>query len=309
MTNLAPKLVTLDETFSVPELNQRWITRMTGAEIAAHNAAAEPLNVLCIEDGSGFLNGHFYVIGDDGIIHDVFAEHLHTDTASGGSLYSIRRANYKNLIECDYSLNIPASAFKAAALSTGTMTDGVDTSGHTKYIQWLTAATSNDWTIGELGGGRLRFGAPITLQLKYSVSNNTFTNYRMGIATPRIGNAIGVAPQMGFEGCTGTDILNHAFSSDGTTYLADPMLDMVQAVPMGLRMDYYPSSKIIIDDGAGTHIIKTTNLPTVGTATDADNVLRVGIKTLTTATRNLKIYALRLLGDSYDSQSGVKGWV
>ncbi|MFI5406584.1 MAG: hypothetical protein ACHQ1D_08740, partial [Nitrososphaerales archaeon] len=84
---------------------------MSGSEIAAHNIAGEPMNILCLEDGSGYLKNHFYVISDDGIIADVFAPHLHTDTSTGGSLYEIYRANYKDLIEMDHSINLPAAAF------------------------------------------------------------------------------------------------------------------------------------------------------------------------------------------------------
>lgn len=282
---------------------------MTGEEIANHNAAGEPLNILCIEDGAGYLNGHFYVIGEDGIVRDVFAEHLHTDISTGGSLYGIKRANYKNLIELDHSMNLPASAFEKAAASTGTLDDIVDGTALTKFVQLTTTVANNDWVVGEIGGGRLWFNKPITLQLKYAISVNTFVTYRMGIGTPRINDNIDIIPQFGFEGCTGTNILNRIYSSDGTAFSAEDMLDMVQTVPMGLRADFYPSSKIIADDGAGTHIIKTTNLPPPTTATNANNLFRAGVKTLTTVTRNLKIYALRIVGDSYDSAPGVKGWV
>lgn len=308
MVNLAQKLITLDQQFSVPSLNQRWITRMTGDEIALHNAAGEPLNVLCIEDGAGYINGHFYVIGEDGIVRDVFGEHLHTNNSSGGSLYDIRRANYKELVEVDMSLNIHASAFKATAATTGIMSDEVDSTALTKFVQFLTTNVSQNWIVGELGGGRLWFNKPITLQLKYAISINTFVTYRMGIGSPRINDNIDVVPQFGFEGCTGTDILNRVYSSDGTAYHAEPMLDMQQSVPMGLRADFYPSSKIIADDGAGTHIIKTTNLPPPSTATNANNMFRAGVKTLTGSTRNLKIYALRIVGSSYDSAPSIKGW-
>ena len=82
------------------------------------------------------------------------------------------------------------------------------------------------------------------------------------------------------------------------------------AVPFGLRIDYYPSSKIVATDGDGTNIIKTTNLPTVGSATNSDALFRAGIKQLAASTsRWLKIYSLRLLGSSYGSQPGIRSWV
>lgn len=281
---------------------------MTGAEIAAHNAAAEPLNIVCIEDGAGFLKGHFYIITEDGIIVDVFATHTHASTADGGTLYEIKRANYKNLIEMDMSLNIYSAAFWKSVVGTGTLLDNVDTSAHTKYVVLTTTTANNDAVNGEAGGGRLFFGKPITLQLKYAISNNTSVTYRMGVGQPLIQSNVGVTAQMGFEGCTGTNTKNRIFSADGTGWSGEDMADMVQATPMGLRIDWYPSSKIVASDGLGTIITKTSNLPPIGTATNADATFRIGVKTLTTAARNLKLYAARVVGDSYDSQSSIGGW-
>lgn len=310
MVNLAPKLISLDETFSIPELQQRTWTRMTGAEIAAHNASAEPLNILCTEDGSGFLKGHVYVITDDGIIYDVFQAHDHSSTAQGGTLYEIKRVNYKNLIEVDMSANIFAGSFiKSNGAGTGLITEAVDTSAHTKYVQIATTAANNDTTNGEIGGGRIFFGKPLTFQIKYAVSTNTSIAYRMGLGTPRIESNVGVGAQMGFEGCTGTNALNRVFSADTSLWTGEDMLNMLQTFPMGLRIDWYPTSKIVAQDGLGTVITKITNLPPVSTATNSDGLLRCSCKTLTTATRNLKIYALRISGHSYDAESGVSGWV
>jgi hypothetical protein len=309
MVNLAPKLVSIEETFSIPELQQRTWTRMTGAEIAAHNAAAEPLNILCLEDGSGFLKGHIYVITDDGIIYDAFQPHDHSSTALGGTLYEIKRANYKDLIELDMSANIFAAAFNKNVVGTGTITDDLDNTAGTKSVKILTTAANNDATNGELGGGRISFGKPLTFQVKYSISTNVSVNYRMGIGTPRIQDNIGVNAQLGFEGCTGTNTKNRVFSADGTTWSAEDMLDMSQSVPFGLRIDWYPTSKIVAQDGEGTFITKITNLPPPATATNGSSLLRTSIKTLTTAARNLNIHALRLVGSSHDSVSGVKGWL
>ena len=297
---------------------------MTGAEIAAHNIAAEPLTIHCLEDGSGFIKNHLYVISDDGVIQDVFAPHLHTDSSTGASLYEIKRANYKDLIEMDYSANIFAAAFVKTERSTGTggATDGtlideVDATANTKYIKATTAGTNatspnQDVVNGQAGGGRLFFGKPITLQLKYAVSNNTTIAYRMGCGQPLIENAVGVTSQMGFEGCTGTNILNRVFSADGNTWSGEDMSGMVPtgSIPLGLRIDLYPSSKIMAYDGEGTIITKTTNLPPVGTATQANATFRFGVSQLSaSASRWIKLYAMRLLGSSYDSQSGIKGWV
>jgi hypothetical protein len=298
---------------------------MTGAEIAAHNIAGEPLNILCLEDGSGYLKNHVYVISDDGIIADVFAPHLHTDTSSGGSLYEVYRANYKDLIQMDHSINLPASAFVKTERSTGTggatdgtLVDAVDASAHTKYVIATTAGTNAaspnlDFVNGQAGGGRLYFGKPITLQLKYAVSNNTSIAYRMGVGQPLIEASVGTTSQMGFEGCTATNQFNHSFSADGSNWSAGADLsNMVPAgsIPLGLRIDYYPSSKMVVGDGLGATDIKTTNLPAVGNATPADATFRFGvIQQAVSTSRWIKLYALRLVGSSYDNQSGIGGWL
>jgi len=313
-SSVGGKVVGLDDLFSVTRLNLKFITRMTGAEIAAHNIAGEPLNVLCIADGSGYVKGHFYVITDDGIIFDVFNQHTHTSTTDGGDLYSIYRANYNQLVEINQSLNFAANSFYFTKSGAGTWVDAVDTLSNQKYGIMTTATAANDYCNIEGGGGRLWFGKPATFQIKYAVSHNTSVAYRMGVGTPLIQNTVtgaGAVAQFGFEGCTGTNQLNRVFSADGTTWSGEDMLNMVQSVPMGLRIDWYPTSKIVATDGAGTSIFKITNLPLISTATTESSTFRSGIKALaTSAARNLKIYALRLTGYSYDNQiTPTKGWI
>ena len=317
----------------MPELQQRTWTRLTGDEIAAHNIAGEPLNILCLADGAGYLKGHVYVISDDGIIYDVFAPHTHKDSTSG-TLYEIKRDNYKDLIEMDYSINMPAVGttlgvggawdFTERSAGTGGSANGtianvVDIAAGTKYTILTTAGTNASGSPNPIdvcnaaaGGGRLSFGKPITLQIKYAVSNNTSIAYRMGIGQPLMENTVGVTAQMGFEGCTGTDTNNRVFSADGTTWSGAALSNMVPsgANPLGLRIDWYPSSKIVATDGLGTNTIKTDNLPPVGTATNANTTFRWGVSQLAASTvRWIKIYAMRLVGSSYDSQSSVGGWL
>lgn len=305
---------------------------MTGDEIAAHNIAGEPLNILCIESSAGYLKGHVYCITDDGIIADIFAPHTHKDSTSG-TLYEIKRDNYKDMIEMDYSLNMPAvgttlgvggawdfteRSSGTGGSANGTIANVVDTSAHTKYTVLTTAGTNGTGATSDVcnaaaGGGRLFFGKPITLQIKYAVSNNTSIAYRMGVGQPLIENTVGVTAQMGFEGCTGTNVFNRAFSADGTTWSGSlDLADMVPAgsIPLGLRIDLYPSSKMVIADGLGNGDVKTTNLPPVGSATNADATFRWGVNQIAASSvRWIKIYAMRLLGSSYDAQPGISGWV
>lgn len=220
------------------------------------------------------------------------------------------------------SANIYAAAFVKTERSTGTggSTDGtvadvIDTGSNTKFVQITTAGTNGslggsnqDYTNAIAGGGRLFFGKPATLQIKYAISHNTSVAYRMGCGTPQLGTNVGTSAQMGFEGCTGTNTNNRVFSADGTTWSGEDMNDMVQATPTGLRIDWYPPSKIVAQDGLGTVVTKITNLPPPGTATNSNSLFVAGVLQIAASTvRNLKLYAVRLVGDSYDPVVG--GWV
>lgn len=308
MVNLASKILSPTETFSVASLNQRMITRMTGTQISQHNALTEPLNILCIEDGAGFKAGHLYVIGEDQTIRDVFLAHNHYDTASGGSYYEIRKANATDYIEIDYSLNIHHNQF----LYSVNDDPGFLNTVHDGESRWIEAVTEDE-TEGRinftLGGGRLTFAKPLTLQLKYVLSHNVDMTYRMGIGNALIQNAAGTAAQIGFEGCSATSINNAIASADGTTRSAEYLINMVQVVPFGLRFDYTPSSKIVAQDGQGTIVIKTTNLPPIASQSTGYRVFRGGLRTTNPTPKTLRLYALRIFGSSYDSTGGVKGWI
>lgn len=308
MTNLAAKILSPTETLSVARLNQMLIVRLTGTEISLLNALTEKLNILCIEDGAGFKKGHFYTIGEDQTIRDTFLSHNHTDASTGGSYYDIMKANATDYVEVDYSLNIHHSQFYYSLTDdSGTFTTEVDSDS--RWVQALTNESTDARMNFSLGGGRLTYAKPITMQLKYVLSHNVDLTYRMGIRCALIQNAAGNDSQMGFEGCTATSINNAVFSADGTTRSSEYLINMVQSVPFGLRLDYTPSSKIVAQDGQGTIVIKTSNLPPISSQSTGRRVFRGGIRTTNPTAKTLRLYGVRLFGSSYDSQSGVKGWI
>lgn len=287
---------------------------MTGTQISEHNFQNEPLNVLCIEDGAGYATGHIYCADDGGILRDIFQAHTHLNSATGGTLYDIYKVNYNEMIQMDHSINISINDFMVNFNGSGTAVNVDDnpSGGATKYIQATTGTAADNYVNLVAGGGRIFFGKPLTLQLKYNIQIDTNVNYRMGCGQPSMQNAAGTTAQLGFEGCTSgpSPTLNGAYSADGTTRTTEYLSAMVQSVPIGLRIDYLPGSKIIAMDGYGAIVNKTSNLPPISSATNSNSTFKAGVKaTAVSSSRWLKLYAMRLVGGSYDSQSGIHGWI
>lgn len=314
VTNLAPEIQSFDEVFSVGRMKQMMITRKTGDEIAQVDFENNPMNIFCIEDGVSYKKGHLYLIDNDGVMHDVFLTHDHSSSDKGGTYYDIKKGNYNQLIEMDYSLNIMKAFFHSTNNGTGTdvgVTDQVDELNNQKYVQLLTGTTLDNYANIVAGGGRIFFGKPITMQVKYTLSSNIDVTYRMGMNNPLIQNSVtNSVVQLGFTACSGTNANNGVFSSDGTLFSVDYMSAMVQPNAFGLRLDWYPSSKIDARDGNGVQALKTSNMPNITAATTSNATFRAGVRvTAGGSGKSLRIFALRLLGHSYDSQSGIKAWV
>jgi methyl coenzyme M reductase subunit C len=147
------------------------------------------------------------------------------------------------------------------------------------------------------------------LQIKYGISHDIDTYMVMGMAIPEVQNASGTLAQMGFDHCSGTNNQIGVFSADGATRHIDYITNVVQSVPYGIRIDYSPSSKIVATTGSGLVVIKTSNLPPVAAASNPDNLFRAGIKSLNATQKTLRLFAVRLFGQSHDSVTGVMGWV
>ena len=310
MTNLATLIESDRETWSVKSLNQRWLTRMTGAEIAEHDFNNVPINILCIQDGGGYLKGHFYWVDDDGEVHDAFKKHTHTSSQDGGSYYEILRANYKNVIGFDHSAGIVKEMFNITngAASRGTVVNQKDT--NEGYIKCDTGNVANDYINLNKMGGRIWFHDPLTLQLKYGVSHDVDSLVKMGVCITDVQNASGNGAQLLFEFCSGGgNTLIGICTADGTDRTTEYLSGVVQAVPFGLRADWYPSSKVYAIDGNGNEVNKTTDIPAVGSASTSEGMFKASIKSTNTTPKTFRLWAARLVAHSFDSSSGIKGWV
>jgi hypothetical protein len=308
VNNLAFPIQTDTQTFSVPELRQRTVSRMTGTEMGSWDFATKPINVFCTASGSGYLVGHFYCTGNDGTVYDAFRTHNHSSAAEGSSLYDIMFNSSGSFIDWNKSAGVAPADFGLITLS-GASTLTEEMASSQMYSKFLTGIIANDYVNGIVGGGRLFFGSPITMQLKYATSHNTGSLLKFGIASTTVETAAGTLPQMGFEHCSASSVNIGVYSADGATRQTDYLTDVVQTVPYGLRIDYYPSSKIIAKNGAGLSVTHTSNLPSISAASNSDNLFRAGIKTTNTTAKTLKLYAARVYGSTYDSTAGIKGWV
>lgn len=305
--NLAYPIQTDTQTFSVPELRQRTISRMTGIEMGNWDFNTRPINVVCTEDGAGYVKGHFYVTLNDGVLIDTFIKHTHTSSTDGGTLYDIMFANASRFIDWNKTAGVTPNDFYHNASTGGTITHVNET--QQIYTQMMTGAVAEDHAEGIVGGGRLSFALPITLQIKYAISHNTNGLLKIGTGVTSVNSAAGVSSQTGFEWCSGASTSIGVFSADNVTRQTSYLSDVVKPVPFGLRLDYYPSAKIIARNGDGLSVTHTTNLPSISWATYSNALLRAGVKTSNTTPKIFKVYAARIMGSSFDSNVSVKGWV
>jgi hypothetical protein len=308
VTNLALPIQADTQTFSVPELRQRTVARMTGTEMGNWDFTTKPINVVCLENGAGYLKGHFYVTMNDGTVIDTFIKHFHASSADGGSLYDIYFNTTGTMIDWNQSAGLSLQSFsKVTGINTSNIT--TELSSNQLFAQFATGIVADDYINGMVGGGRLSFGAPLTIQVKYAMTHNTAALLKIGTGTTLIENAAGTGTQMGFEHCSASSVNLGVFSADGVSRQTSYMVDVVQANPWGLRLDYYPSSKIIARNGNGLSVVHTSNLPSIAGATNSDNLFRVGVKTTNTTQKLLKLYAARIFGTTYDATPGIRGWV
>jgi hypothetical protein len=308
VNNLAAPIQSDTQTFSVPELRQRTISRMTGIEAGTWDFTTNPINFVCIDNGAGFIKGHFYTTMNDGTVLDTFRTHNHSSSAEGGSIYDIHFNNTGSFIDWNKSAGVFPSDFGMVTVSgAGTLT--TEMASNQMYSKFLTDVAANDYVNGIVGGGRLFFASPMTLQLKYAMSHNTAALLKVGIAVTTVENAAGTGAQLGFEHCSASNVNIGIFTADGTTRQTDFLTNVVQAIPFGLRADYYPSSKVIARNGAGLSVIHTSNLPSISSASNSDNLVRFGVKSTNTTAKTFKLYAARVFGTSYDSSAGVQAWI
>lgn len=296
--NLALPIQSDTQTFSVPELRQRTVSRMHGDEMAEWDFSTKPINVVCTGNGSGYLKGHFYVTTNDGLVYDTFRMHNHSGEREGGSKYDLEFVSSGTFIDWNKSAGVSPADFTIITQLNSTLLAEMTSSQ--LYSKFQTGGTANDYVNGIVGGGRIYYGRPYTQQVKYTFSHNDNALLKIGTGFTTIENAAGTDSQMGFEHCSGASDNIGVVSADGIARQTDYIMNVVQPVSMGLRLDYYPSAKIIARNGDGVSVTHTSNLPSVNDESTSANEFRIGVKTLSGTPKNLKLFMARFYGTSYD---------
>lgn len=315
MSNLGDLIETVDDVIPPSIFNAKTIWVTDGDAVPGHDFDSHPVGAIVVRDpgSSGLLSDHMYIRNTaNSALVDVFKNHTHLSSSDGGSLFDIRMANAKDILEFNFQ-NLRKGQFVNVLTPTdgsseADITDEIDET--TAYVQ-LYSPVDTDYADMMAGGLRLHYGKPFLLQTKYKVFENDNILWRIGTGMSSIGNS-GTQAQVGFEGC-GTEDNTTVVSANGDDRTPALMADMLQANPLGLRLEFYPNDRIIATDGLGTLVNKTDNLPPPSSATAGNATFRIGLKCTHNSSgeeRALRVYSGYLLGHIYDSDIGSgAGWL
>lgn len=308
-------------TGTIVNITNQVINKISCISKEGSNIGALPLSlgvpiIRCISDGDGKKQNRFYGLRSDNNGYDpIFPAHTHSPddpVNDGGSMYDALALNGKynlwflnqSALKAFYYNRIQGTSTIADDLQAGTLnivvTSKYNVGGSIGYSATLIR-----------GGLRLHFGNPFVLRLKQAISDNTSLVYRGGINMPYTESVQAPSNQVGIEGCTSQSVNYQASSgnSSGRSGLAMAGSDMQQASSKGYKLAYYPSDKVIFQDGLGNEIVKITDMPAVNTGSDSDSTLRIGICTSVNADRILKIWSSELLARIYDTVVAAGSWL
>lgn len=303
---------------SNPVFNHATVNSVRGVNVGGAPLANNVPIVRCIEDGGIYKQNRGYILkADQSGYESLFPSHTHTpedETNDGGALFWIRKLNSHHLLDFNNQ-----SAHKNDFSSVATLIQGTSTIADTilngaSYIL-LTSNYNAGGSVGYSatlmrGGLRLDYSYPFILRIKQILSHNTDLVFRAGTNMAYTHNLAGVVNQVGIEGCTSSSANYQAVSGNGTSRTGSPLTgsNLAPGLVRGYYLEYFPSDKIILSDGAGNEVIKSDNLPAVSAATDGDSTLRVGLNTSNATAKTLKFYASVLLGKIYESNAAIGEW-
>lgn len=293
-------------------LNKITCISKTGANVNSVPVSIGVPLIRVIEDGNSYKQNRLLILkADNSGYTGVFPTHTHDPSDpfnDGGSLFDVFTKNNSSLLDFnDLSARITNFMYHKIGTAEGV----TEWNNSSIYILMITGTVATDIVNIFKGGVRAAFSHPIVHVHKVAISHNTALLYRAGVNLDPVENTAGVQSQIGVEGCTSSSINFQVVSGSGTarTSLALPNSNLLQANPIGYKIEYYPGDKIIFTDGNGNTIIKSDNLPWLASASNGDSTLRYGIATSTTTAKAVKLFASRLLGKIYDSNSGINAWL
>lgn len=310
--NETPYLTGPRSNISNQLLNRISCISKTGANVNTVPVSIGVPLIRVIEDGNNYKQNRLLILkADNSGYTGVFPTHTHDPNDpfnEGGSLFEVFTKNNSHLLDFN---DLSARIDSFLVHKVGTATAVTEWNNSSIYIIMITGTATTDVVNLLKGGVRIAFSHPIVFVHKVAISHNTALLYRAGVAQSRVENTAGVQSQVGIEGCTSSSINFQVVSGSGTarTSLALPNSNLLQANPIGYKIEYYPGDKVIFTDGNGNTIIKSDNLPWLASASNGDATLRYGIATSTTTAKAVKLFASRLLGKIYDSNSGINAWL
>lgn len=298
-------------------ITNQLINKLSTISKSGNNIPSVPVSIgvpliRCTEDGGIYRQNRVYVLKADESGYDsVFPPHTHDPLDpfnEGGSYYDIRTRNSPHLLEFnDESFRV--ENFHAETV--GTATAKTERLNGSIYGLLITGTLEADVVNLMKGGLRLAFSDPFELTFKAAISHNTALVFRGGVNGDPVENVAGIQSQVLAEGCTSASENYQIVTANGSfrTGLALPTSNLLQASPMGYKIEYFPGDKVIFTDGNGNTVIKSDNLPTMSMASDGDATLRYGISTSNATQKAVKMWASLLLGKVYDTITGINAWL
>lgn len=276
---------------SAARLNQKTFTIDTGTNLAAMASTYAGQPVYCTSTGGGFTADTFYIrnaanSGWNAYVPQAIHDHSANTAAAGGTLLSVMSDNTGQFIYQNELLS-PQSGDFVTSVTGGTV--GNDIASNQWRVKLDTATVANNFAQADLGGIKPDFGNPIKFQAKVEQQTATSSlQCRIGINVEKSNAVVGTTKLLGFEFCDATGTTYQLSSCDGTTRSVTNTTQAFNGAH-SLKMTYTPSVNVIGQIDATTATTKTTNLPNSGQC-DADKVMRFGIMTTNTTTKDLYIY-------------------
>jgi hypothetical protein len=297
-------------------INKIGVISKTGTNIPGVPVALGIPIIRCIEDGGIFKINRGYLLRADSSGYDpLFPQHTHDpddEFNEGGSFYNILNLNNSHLLDHNFPY-VNTSDFHIEADETPSTVVVNERLGGALYVKGTSnqVSTVNKGFNLFRGGLRIDFSHALIFVVKLVLSHSTALLFRAGINMTLVQSVDAGQNQVGIEGCTSGSSNFQLVSGNGSsrTGLELPSAALNYANFKGYKVEFFPGDKVVLTDGLGNSITKTTNLPTSSSSPDADATIRIGLITSNNVSKILKLASMRLLGKVFDTNPAIGGWV
>ena len=298
---------------SASKLNQVTLTWGTGTYLAGLDKTKHKL-AFCTATGSGLTINHLYVASTDGTewldLSDV-NEHLHQDSASGGSFENVLVNNADVIDSGIFGVtNLTADStgmYRQAVSGTGAHTTQTDGTTFERYIQADTGGTvSSTTSIHSPINLNVKFSKASMFEVKHKINTATSLAIKTGYGMENLSASDDNTRKYGAEVCTTVNNNWFAASANGTTRSSsDTGIAMTtNKKNIGCILDEtVPQIELHVEGSAYT---KTSNIPTNASANEPSRgaVFRYTTKNNAGSSRTFNFYGARLIYSIEDDS----GW-